>query len=87
MIELTYKESRWLKALAKESEFFTSLLEFYKENGCLTQKQYDCLDEDINFAKDNGDKVLNKEDFKLLTKMAKKDDILTEVLEYYKEVG
>ena len=60
MIDLTYKEYQWLKAFTKENEFFSSLLEFYRENEGLTQKQYDCLEEDIDFANDNGERVLSR---------------------------
>ena len=87
MKELTNEEEQWLKAFAKENQFFDSLLEFYERNDYLTDKQYYCLARDINDAEEKGDKILDKEELRFLEENAENNEELTELLETYEDNG
>ncbi len=87
MSELDWKEEQWLRAFAKEDEFFFDLLEDFERNDFLSKRQDYRLVEEIEMAENRGDNVLSEEELKYLKKEAENDDDLNELLEIYEEVG
>lgn len=87
MSELDWKEEQWLRAFAKEDEFFFDLLEDFERNDFLSKRQGYRLVEEIEMAENRGDNVLSEEELKYLKKEAENDDDLNELLEIYEEVG
>lgn len=87
MRELTYEEEQWLKALAKDNEFFSSLLEFYERNDYLRDKQYYYFARDINKAEEEGDTILDEEELRFLKENSEDNELLLDILEIYEENG
>ena len=87
MKELADSEIQWLKAFAKNHEFFASFLLHYKLKNHLANNQYYWLQLYINQAEESGDTLLSAEEITFLEEKSQNNEKLRELLEFYKDKG
>ena len=84
---MSAEEVQWLEVFANYNPFFKDLLRYFSKNTFLSEKQYECLEREIERAEDEGNNILDEADLKFLKEQAKENDELQEILENYKEDG
>ncbi len=87
MTDLSREEEQWLEVFAKYNPFFDDLLRYFFKNGFLTEKQYEYLEKEIDKAEEDGNNILDKDDFRFLKEHAEENEDLKEILEIYEEDG
>ena len=87
MKELSAEEEQWLEVFAKYNPFFDDLLQFFFKNAFLSEKQYECLENEINRAEEDGNIILDKVDFRFLKELAEENPILRDILKKYQDDG
>lgn len=87
MKELDREELEWLKVIAKYNPFFEDLLQFYSKNNFITEKQYERLEEEILRYEEDGNHILDIEDYNFLEDHAGESESLRAIFQKYKEDG
>lgn len=87
MKELSSDEEHWLVVFGRYNPFFEDLSRYYLKNNCLSEKQYESLEKEIEIAEEDGKCILDIIDFRFLKEHAEENKILREILENYEEDG
>jgi len=87
MKDLSEEEEQWLEVFAKYNPFFDDLLQFFFKNAYLSEKQYECLEKEIDRAAEDGNIILDKADFRFLKENAEENEDLRAILKNYEDDG